>query len=204
MEKEFENSATFGQFYKYCMSGKRAYKGNSWNLSKTIKVANEIITLYTNQSKIQNFPNFFTEYLKTKFKKKSARINYALIIFFSLLSNSSKSFEIQIYRRLFNSRVARKIFQYWIKVRKNVCIAKDIKFTTNFMLETLFLHRSEADVIAKKSGYPKLNEFKEWIDETETRVRESRKLRDKQAQLERRGYDPGASLILKKQAMTKV
>jgi hypothetical protein len=75
-----------------------------------------------------------------------------------------------------------------MKVRKNVCIAKNIKFTTNFMLESVFLHRSEADVIAKKSNYRDLDEFKTWIVDTEQKVRNARKLRDKEAKIERRVY----------------
>jgi hypothetical protein len=179
MEQEFQKSATFGQYYKICMSGKRTFKGNSWNLSKTIKISSEVIKQFTSQTVIKKFPQFFTHFLAKKFKKKSARTNYALIIFFSLLANSAKSFEVQIYRRLFNSSWDKSIFHHWIKVRKNVCIAKGINYTTDFMLESVFLQRSEADVIAKRSGYRDIASFKQWIEETEKKVRDARKLKEK-------------------------
>lgn len=109
-----------------------------------------------------------------------------LALFFSLLGHSKKSFEIQIYRKLFNSRVKSSVFEYWLKIRKNICIAKDIKFTTDFLLENVFLVRSESDVIAKKSDYHNLEEFKSWASETEKKIREARKLREKSLLFERK------------------
>jgi phage gpG-like protein len=38
-------------------------------------------------------------------------------------------------------------------IRKNICIAKNVKYTTQFQLEDLFLTRSESEFLAKKSDY---------------------------------------------------
>ena len=73
-------------------------------------------------------------------------------------------------------------------IRKNICIAKNVKYTTQFQLEDLFLTRSESEFLAKKSDYCDLVQFREWLKDTEKLVREARKLQEKKGALERRTY----------------
>lgn len=85
-----------------------------------------------------------------------------------------------------------------MKIRKNVCVAKDIKFTTDFLLEDIYLVRSESDVIAKKSDCLDLEEFKDWASSTEKKIRESRKLKEKSALLERKNNQIRLSEVQRK------
>lgn len=197
-QTEFENSATFGQFHSKLVKSERKFKGVGWNLEVTAKTCNELITGFVSQQKYMNFRDYFRIHLDAKFKKSACRLNFVLALFFSLLGHSKKSFEIQIYRKLFNSKIKSPVFEYWLKIRKNVCVAKDIKFTTDFLLEDIYLVRSESDVIAKKSDCLDLEEFKDWASSTEKKIRESRKLKEKSALLERKNNQIRLSEVQRK------
>lgn len=176
VEDRFKQSLLFGQFYEECMQTDRTLKGNCWSIDVLVNNCNMLVSKFV-KSDSESLPDFFREYVDSKFKKRESQISYVVVFFLSLERYYPECFEVETFRTLFNKHTEKSLVQAFWTIRDKVFLINNNLASLTALLSNVFLKASEIRVLIDyvRPGDTVKKQIDDWLAAKERDIKELRR-----------------------------